>query len=184
MQWRSRRYCSHVYALSELPEALVDAALDRELRALLCACFTEPEDHVFRERRYFREPPAHRWLLRDTEGELVAHTALHFKELTTGDHRVAIGGVAEVCVRAEHRRRGLAKRMLDAVDRLLIERGTPLAVLFGDPRIYRSSGYRTVDNLFYRDPDRTRWLSGDGMVKELAPGCWPRAPAYLDGPTF
>lgn len=176
-----------MYELSEWQDSAVGAELDRELRGLLCLCFTEPEDHVFRVQRYFREMPAFRWLARTASGELVGHTALHCKELTTAGHRIAIGGVAEVCVRPAHRGQGLTKRMLHAVDGFLRDRGTPLAVLFGNPRIYQSSGYRIADNLFHRDPscDRSRWLSGDGaMYKELVPDSWPSDPVYLDGPTF
>ncbi len=175
-----------MYELSELQDSAVDAEMDRELRALLCLCFTEPEDHVFRERRFFREMPAFRWLVRDAAGELIAHAAVHCKEVTAGSTRIAIGGVAEVCVRTDHRRQGLTKRMLGVVDRFLIDRGTPLAVLFGNPQIYRSSGYRIADNLYHRDlgGDASRWIAGDGMYKELVSGSWPRDPVYLDGPTF
>lgn len=176
-----------MYELSYLADAAVDAALDHALRGLLTLCFTEPEDHVFRTQRFVREPAAHRWLVRDGAGGLVAQTALHDKLVTSGEARLAIGGVAEVCVAPDHRRRGLVTQMLAAIDGFLRERGIPLALLFGDPEVYRSSGYRPAGNLLHRDAsgDPRSWMISDGgMYKELVPGSWPSAPVYLDGPTF
>ena len=43
-----------------VPDDTVDDALDRQIRDLLTLCFTNPEDAVFRERRYFAEPYPHR----------------------------------------------------------------------------------------------------------------------------
>ena len=43
-----------------LSDERVDDALDLEIRGLLTTCFTKPQDVVFKDRRYFREPYPHR----------------------------------------------------------------------------------------------------------------------------
>lgn len=173
------------YSLSYLPDSDVDEALDARLRVLLSTCFTGPEDHVFALRRYFHEMPRHRWLLHSAAGDLVGHCALHDKILRCGEREFACGGVAEVCVLPEHRLQGLLKRMMNAIDAFLRGREVPFAVLFGRERNYRSSGYKSIDNLWHRDPKGgEEWLHGrNAMVLELS-GQWPAEPVYLPGPPF
>ncbi len=64
-------------AIEYVADASVDPALDVALRRLLCTCF--PKTPVFRDRRYYNEPPAHRWLIRGSDGDPVAHVAVHEK---------------------------------------------------------------------------------------------------------
>jgi hypothetical protein len=64
-----------------LSDNSVDDALDQEIRGLLTTCFTKPQDVVFKDRRYFREPYPHRWVIRNGQGVLVAHIGVHEKEV-------------------------------------------------------------------------------------------------------
>lgn len=168
-----------------LPDAAVDAALDRELRALLSTCFTKPEDVVFRERRYFKEPPAHRWLLREEGGRLAAHVAVHEKMVEVAGRGWPIGGIAEVCVHPDQRGRGHVRALLAAIHPWLVARGIPFSVLFGDPRIYTSSGYAAVSNLFLRASASAAWAPAPGvMARPLLAEPWPAGEVRLAGPAF
>ena len=79
----------------------INADLDGRLRDLLSICFTKPGDEVFRERRYFKEPPSHRWFIRDKEERIIAHVALHETGVVVSDQKIKIGGISEVCVLPE-----------------------------------------------------------------------------------
>jgi hypothetical protein len=74
----------------------VDPGLDRELRNLLTICFTKPEDAIFLKRRYFREPPQHRWMIRVESTKIIAHIAIHEKVVKAKGKTYRIGGIAEV----------------------------------------------------------------------------------------
>ena len=168
-----------------MPDAAVDAALDRELRGLLSTCFTKPQDVVFRERRHFKEPPAHRWLIRGPDGLLAAHVAVHEKMVEIGGRGRPIGGIAEVCVHPDQRGRGHVRAMLAEIHAWLAAREVPFAVLFGDPRIYTSSGYVAASNLFLRADPPGAWAPATGaMVKPLLAEPWPAGEVHLAGPAF
>ncbi|MFH1718807.1 MAG: GNAT family N-acetyltransferase [Planctomycetota bacterium] len=180
-----------------LPDSSVDAPLDAEIRTLLTRCFTKPEDRVFRERRYFREPYPHRWVIRDVRRSIVAHVGVHEKYVEAGGRRFRIGGIAEVCVHPEFRGRRFVKAMLACIHDWLIRREFDFAVLFGDPRVYGSSGYVQVGNLVYDDdtaapgPPGPEGRGGDksrsrsaAMVRQLSDIPWPTGQVYLPGPKF
>lgn len=168
-----------------LPDGNVDASMDRELRDLLCLCFTKPQDVVFRERRYFHEPPAHRWTVRDQQGRLAGHIAVHEKRVESATGMDRAGGVAEVCVHPDARGQGLAMRLLDAVHSGLIQRGFAFSILFGSRSIYAASGYTQPGNAFVGPGPDGRWQPvPDLMVKELTGQAWPTGEVRVPGPTF
>lgn len=162
----------------------VDAALDLALRDLLAACFTGPNDRVFTQRRYFHEPPAHRWILR-AGASLIAHVAVHEKIVTCGGAVQRIGGVAEVCVRPGFRGRGYVRHLLSAAHPWLAARGFAYAVLFGRTAVYLSSGYAPVTNLHPFDFSSGPTAAKPGaMVRSLGPAAWPQEVVFLHGPRF
>ncbi|MEN8254458.1 MAG: GNAT family N-acetyltransferase [Verrucomicrobiota bacterium] len=170
-----------------LADAAVDAALDRQLRVLFTTCFTNPQDHVFRQRRYFKLPYPHRWTGRDPNGEIVAHIGAHERtmEIDGIEHRV--GGVAEVCVHPNCRGRGYAWLMLSSVHEWLAENGFSFALLFGDPAVYRSSGYVPVDNLFGASADPGEGSSEHlsfAHAKALTKTPWPTTDVFMEGVPF
>ncbi len=166
-----------------LPDSSVDDALDEELRGLLTTCFTKPEDVVFGSQRYFREPYRHRWVVRDKHGAIVAHIGIHEKKIEAEGRTFRIGGIAEVCVHPDYRRKGYVRMMLRRIHDWLREHGFAFAVLFGAPPVYGSSGYEQVSNLVHGGGEKG-WKQVMGMIKELSGTPWPRGEVRLPGPTF
>ena len=67
-----------------LPDLSIDDATDEMLRGLLVTCFTKPQDVVFRDQRYFREPYQDRWITRDERRAIIAHIGVHDKKVEAG----------------------------------------------------------------------------------------------------
>jgi len=170
-----------------LPDSSVDAALDAQIRGLLTKCFTKPVDVVFRDRRYFREPYPHRWVIRDALRSIVAHVGVHEKSVEADGRRFRIGGIAEVCVHPEFRGRGFIKAMLACVHDWLTRHEFNFAVLFGNPCVYSSSGYVQVDNLIHDAVMATGekcTSQSPAIVRQLSDTPWPVGQVYLPGPKF
>jgi GNAT superfamily N-acetyltransferase len=170
-----------------LPDASVDAALDKELRALLATCFTSPNDAIFQKRRYWCEPYPHRWVVRDEQRALVAHVGVHEKRVETHDRTYRVGGICEVCVHPDYRGQGLVRLMLAVVHDWLIRHAYDFALLFGDPAVYGSSGYAMKDNLFQDVETKGRQKSRrqiSGMVRQLSDTRWPTCAVLLPGILF
>lgn len=166
-----------------LPDSAVDEKLDRELRDLFTVCFTKPQDIVFRERRYFVVPYAHRWVIRGERSEIVSHAGVHERLLECGNEQYCAGGIAEVCVHPGFRGRGYVRIMLAEIHQWLKEEGFVFAVLFGNPRVYESSGYREVSNI-YCGVDGNEWKQVPGMMKELGRTSWPKGEVHVPGGKF
>ena len=162
--------------ISYLPDARVDERLDTDLRTLLSGCFGD----AFKNKRYHFEPPMHRWLVRD-EGQLIAHLAVHDKTFEHEGATTPFLGIAEVCVAPSHRGRGLVKEMLKAAEVQFAE--VPFAILLGDAGVYGSSGYHTVDNVYF--PYESADVPTEGvMVKALGSAAWPEGKITIEGPPF
>lgn len=175
-----------------LIEYLLDAGIepgtDHQIRDLLKTCFTKEEDEVFRRRRYFIEPYPHRWVIRSPDGHLMAHVGVHDKPLQVGTQSLRFGGIAEVCVHPDHRGRGYVKSMLAVVHSWLEAHGFAFAILFGDPQVYESSGYRVVDNIRMSDdpaqPVGPRHTV-TAMIRPLTADLdWPDETVFIPGPKF
>ncbi len=165
----------------------VDADLDRSLRDLLSICFTKSGDEVFRERRYFKEPPSHRWFIRNKEGCVIAHVALHEKVVVSSNQDIRVGGVADVCVHPEFRGQGFVRKILVEVHGWLRLNGYRFSLLFGVPRVYTSSEYVSVTNLFWKsklDNGTVNWEPKAAMVCQLLETEWPTDNVYLRGQIF
>lgn len=171
-----------------IEDAVVDAALDWQLRMLLAVCFTKPCDAVFRDRRYFHEPPRWRWFVRGSSDELIAHIAVHDKQIGTATGAVRIAGIAEVCVHPQQRGRGLVRELLASAHPWLAAHDIPVAMLFGDKKVYASSGYQTIANpIRYQNSETGVWSvepSDWAMVKPLRDFDWPMGVVDLRGPMF
>lgn len=165
----------------------VDGEMDAKIRTLLTTCFLKPQDIVFKERRYFREPPAHRWFMRDAGGNLIAHIAVHDKKIISNGRTFRIGGIAEVCVHPDHRGKGYVRLLLTAIHQWLAEHGFDFAVLFGRTELYSSSGYVRKENLVHDEKSETGEAirkKHPPMIKSLAGIPWPEDEVYLPGPGF
>jgi Acetyltransferase (GNAT) domain len=167
------------------PDAAITEDEDRRLRRLLVSCF--PYNPFFRFRRFHLERPGHHWLARTASGQFVAHAAVHEKLLGAAHGEIRVGGVADVCVAADHRGLGLLKTMLGMIHDWMIARQMPFSMLFGRPRIYASSGYAVIENgLHASNSIVRRWIptKGKPMIKTLADIPWPKCSIDLRGPTF
>ncbi len=161
---------------------------DAQLRHLLTTCFTKPQDQIFQQQRYFREPYAHRWVIPGPPPTLWAHVGLHLKEVRTREQGFPIGGICEVCVHPEVRGRGYVREMLKVVHAWEAAAGLPFSLLFGEPSVYQSSGYREVRNLVYH-PQGGAWTEEavvplPVMVRTLGEQPWPEETVFLPGPKF
>jgi Acetyltransferase (GNAT) domain len=158
---------------------------DRRLRKLLVSCFAY--NPFFRFRRFHLERPGHHWLARNPSGQFVAHAAVHEKTLGTRNGELRVGGVADVCVAADHRGMGILKKMLGVIHDWMGAREMPFSMLFGQPRVYASSGYVVIGNALRASNSMARcWIptKGKPMIKSLAGIPWPNCSIDLRGPTF
>ena len=175
-------------SIEYIRDSNVDMYLDRSLRDLLCNCFTEPIAKVFRECRYFKEPPSHRWLIQSEDTQLIAHVALHEKVVTASHQQIRVGGIAEVCVHPEYRGQGLVRQLLAAVHDWLRSKDYSFSILSGYPCVYTSSGYVSITNLY-----QEKTLDNDSVKLEPVPlaivcqlldNKWPDDRVYLLGKSF
>ncbi len=162
-----------------IPDKNVDQELDYKIRMLLCCCFTKQQDTVFKTQRFFKEMPAHRYLLWSDENKLVAHVAVHDKSVMYNDTEYAIAGIAEVCVHPDYRNKGMAKLLLSYVDNDRKKKGDAFSVLFGDADIYRSSGYQQVKNIL-EPTDNTNWEIAEYAMSKPLNMEWPQGKVFLE----
>lgn len=174
--------------LENFPDDSVDDATDRELRVLLSTCFTKPGDDVFLKRRYHLEPPEHRWVVRAASGSVIAHAALRWRVIEISGIDRVIAGLSEVCVAPVHRGQGLVARLLEPIHAWVREHRCDHALLFGDRKVYGSSGYIPARNVFrYWHPHKFRWTEErlpSALVRGLSSRPWPEGRVDLRGVVF
>lgn len=166
----------------------VSASDHSQLCALLCICFPD-QSQLFSQRRYFNQIPAFRWFVKNPAGQLVAHTALHIKDIGYQSQLITVGGIAEVCVHPLYRKKGWVKRMLKDISDWLIRRHLPFALLLGQEFVYRSSGFIKAQNrMRYIDAETgipMEKKEHDLMVKPLSDQHWDHECLVdLNGPLF
>ncbi len=125
---------------------LIDKNLDEVLRLNL-RCFKDGENYTKHTFKYLlTQPNALCYQIVTAEGKMAGFVCVLVGEDGTG-HITTIG------VAPEHRRRGLAERLLARLDHALIERGVSSAVLEVRvsnnvaQQVYRNSGYSAVQRL-------------------------------------
>ncbi|MGR5092134.1 GNAT family N-acetyltransferase [Vibrio maritimus] len=169
-----------------IEDSSVDEQLNQALIALLSACFTKPSDARFKTQRFYNEMPQHRWYVTsDNKHHVVAHVAVHEKTVEIRGRSYPIGGVAEVCVHPDYRKKGLVKTMLTEVHQWMEQQGMHFSVLFGRDEVYGSSGYIRVTNLNVLQEDPLAQPTPvSAMVKPLHDYRWPSKPVLLPGLVF
>ncbi|MEX2382278.1 MAG: GNAT family N-acetyltransferase [Opitutales bacterium] len=180
-------FCSKLRTdMPYLYDPAIDDDLDAELRALLCLCFPGT---MFERKRYNAELPAHRWILQDSFGRIVAHVAAHDKRIGLPDGETRAGGIAEVCVHPDHRGQGHVKRLMHEAHDWMRQENIPFSILVGEMRVYGSQGYRPATNpLRFFDVPVRRWVTRPCdyfLVLPLGGQAWPETGAVdLRGPLF
>jgi len=173
------------YRIKFIEDTEVDAGLNRKLIKILSVCFDDQP--VFKQRRYYKEMPGCRWYIEENE-QIIAHTALHEKNILLDSRLLKICGIAEVCVLPEYRGKGLVKLILKKIDQWLIDNNYKYAMLFGDENVYSSSGYFNIDNeikyVDYETKETKTEIIKCAMVKKLSEEPWPAGLVDLMGPTF
>ena len=163
----------------------VDKELNDKIIQLFTICFARHS--IIRHQRYFKEMPQHRWYIEE-DNKIIAHLALHEKKISLANGSFPIGGVAEVCVHPDHRGKGYVKQMLKKAHKWLKENKYPFAMLFGDQKIYSSSGYSVIENeIKYFDDKIGKWkieTSKYAMIKALSDKPCPEGLININGPTF
>jgi predicted N-acetyltransferase YhbS len=111
-----------------------------EISILRDTCF--PEDAVGRS--YFKQFPHFRFLaFRD--GSIVGHMGVDHRVISITGRPYTIFGVIDLCVAPNHRRKGIAGRLLDELQYLARKCHIDFCLLFAnDHRLYRSKGFRPV----------------------------------------
>ncbi|MGF1694437.1 GNAT family N-acetyltransferase [Vibrio lamellibrachiae] len=161
----------------------VTEELDQKLRSLLSASFVNGQDsEVFSRQRFYNEPPQHRYMIWNEE-ELVAHVAVHDKQVLINDEAHSICGIAEVCVHSDYRKQGLVKRLLDNIHQDRTERGDAFSVLFGDVEVYGSSGYECKSNITVFNPEK-EWVAAGKVMAYALNQSWPEGEVKLIGIPF
>ncbi|MEM7244824.1 MAG: GNAT family N-acetyltransferase [Acidobacteriota bacterium] len=111
------------------------------IHALNVAAFEQDAEALVVQRLRAQEDPIHS-LVAVEEGEIVGHVVFSTVTLEDGDgsitRHVALGPLA---VAAEHRRRGIAGRLVDEGLRLSRADGAQLCFVLGDPAYYRRFGF-------------------------------------------
>jgi predicted acetyltransferase len=145
--------------LIDLPDDQVDEKLDKEIMKHLQICF----ENDFLTQRFWREPPKHRFFLRDpnANNKLIGHCAIHMKDLTvidsfqhsfsqSGVYHLKTAGLCEVSINPDYRKRGFVKLLLDYLETWLIVHASEFPfdfiTLFGNFEYYSSSGFKGVPN--------------------------------------
>jgi predicted acetyltransferase len=178
-----------------IQDSQVSQLLDMQLRQLLSCCFSDQA--IFSRQRYFKEMPQQRYLIQDGQDGVIAHAALHDKQVIIDGVTLKIAGIAEVCVTPAHRGKGYVKQILSRIQHDIVASNYHFSVLFGETDVYASSGYISVNNLYLLDDKTTNdpyeqsrtmasnshWITIPAMVKNACSE-WPTGQVRLIGGTF
>ncbi|MCK6261751.1 GNAT family N-acetyltransferase [Vibrio sp. ZSDE26] len=161
----------------------VTPEMDEKLRGLLSASFLNRNDsEIFSRQRFLKEMPQHRYLFWDDE-TLIAHIAVHDKQVMIDEVSYPVCGIAEVCVHADYRKQGLVKKLLNHVHQDGLASGYAFSILFGDENVYGSSGYQHADNLKLFGLTK-EWVSLDNLLMLALNKQWPEQEVRLSGIPF
>jgi predicted acetyltransferase len=167
----------------EISRDALTGDLQTRVQALLADAF--PEGPSTDGDYYARHGVPDRILIVQESRQVVAHLALYRRPAKIGDEPLEIGMVGGVAVAPDHRRRGHCRLLLRRAHDYLRARAIAFSILFAfEPLVYRSSGYRLMQNeTHFLDVDGA-WKSfvyRGGMYAELAERSWPDRTLDLAG---
>ena len=117
------------YMARVLNESDITIEIDRRIREVLIECFAHRIDE-FGKCRWLNGNVPDFTVVAECRGKVVGHTAAIEKMITTGGKSVRTCGIANVCVTAEHRGKGVVDIILKAAMDEAREREYDIGLLF------------------------------------------------------
>ncbi len=127
-----------------IDEQRMDHATDHAIKAALVVCFPDAVANFSQTRVWHGSAPAYTVLM-ESDGTVIAHLGVVQREIRVGDQPVSMAGVQNVCVRPEHRGRGLVDQILNESMLEAHRRHIDLGLLFCVPKlekVYARCGWR------------------------------------------
>ncbi|RCS21484.1 GNAT family N-acetyltransferase [Phyllobacterium salinisoli] len=180
---------SHDCNLIAINEYEIDPAKTTKIVSLLDECFPD----TFDGRSYFKQLPHFRYLVFQNEA-LIGHMGVDHRVIKAGGKAIRIFGIIDLCVKPDHRRTGIAGRLLRSVEALAEKSNVDFLVLMGDDdTLYKSNGFEHVS------PAMTRWLAVEDvesvsviekdlsncfLIKGMKSDNWPKGKIDMLGHLF
>ncbi len=106
----------------------------------------------------------------ERSGRICACGLGYEREMSQNQQHFKAGIVGGIAVSAEFREQGLAKAVLEAIDKHMVFLGVDCSFLFAyEPKVYQSSGYHALSApIYYFDTHQSKWdqfVYRGGMVK-------------------
>ena len=162
-------------------EAELSAGDHAGISALLTAAFPE-HAYAFRAASWYGARPDHRLWLEDSDGAPVAHLDFERRLIGVGDREVLVAGVGEVATHPQWQGRGLGRRLMAELLRVLTAE-TPVGFGYLGCReevvgFYERVGWhRIYQKIREIDPGSGKWTVSEGptlILPATAPlSAWP-----------
>jgi len=133
--------------------------IDKEIRDFLVECFPADSEYFGRQ-SWWRCVPIYRVIGRDSQGAIVAHTAVVDRTVSVGDapSKMRVAGVQSFCVSKCHRGTDLSRRMMFIVMEEAIKRRFDAGLLFCIDKLetaYTGMGWQRLNsNVYMLDEER------------------------------
>ena len=171
------------FTIEVVDEENIDSALNSEIKELLCGVFPDWSG-IFRSRRQWHNiAPIFSVLGFNEADTLIGHVAVVVRAITTTwNFRYHVASIQGVCVAEEHRKSGLAKRMLKTALKEAVKREFSFAILYcKEPLVpfYMSQGWKLAeDNVVMRNEQDlpVSMRSNCPMYCELGDETFPEGP--------
>ena len=124
--------------------------------------------------KFYSKPKA--WLLVIEKDQIIGTTALHQRKIQFHNKNVNLGGVGEVCVRKDQRRKGTAAQMLKKAVKTLMEWECDIAYLCANIKesgaLYSKAGFVPLDRTYtYHGRSGKLYEDINGMIAPIkSPG--------------
>jgi predicted acetyltransferase len=103
----------------------------------------------------------------ELDGSLVSYMRAAPRTIWIGPAEVKMGGIAEVCTHPDHRKRGIASRLLEDIVILMKDRGYPVSMLYGNPAFYGKIGWARCSIVHEMEVSRMHLPSSDVWLREM-----------------
>ena len=171
-----------------LQEYEIGPELQDQIIHLRNRCFPEYQ----RERSYYKQIPHFRMLVLDQD-RVIAQMGVDHRVISVGKRPVRIFGIIDLCVDTKVRGKGIASELIDrATDLASSHEIDFLFLLADDHRVYKNSGFVTVDEVcqWLRIHDHCNYgvamerMTDTMMFKKIGSKDWPAGPVDLLGYMF